>query len=148
MPVEKSTLPATSNLWTLYQGGDFLDCYSCRSDLPARPAADLAMQMPTWANALLTLRNRIVAPLGLRTEFEQNGAMFPVTYDTENELNMGFDDSHLNFRITVMQDHGRVYMATWVHRNNWIGRVYLAAVMPFHILMSRSAVAQIAKGTP
>lgn len=74
--------------------------------------------------------------------------MFPLTYDTENELNMGFDDSHLNFRITVMQDQGRVYMATWVHRNNWLGRVYLAAVMPFHILMSRSAVAQIAKGTP
>ncbi|MEC8796516.1 MAG: DUF2867 domain-containing protein, partial [Pseudomonadota bacterium] len=79
MSVEKSTLPASSNLWTLYQGGDFLDCYSCRSDLPARPAADLAMQMPTWATALLSLRNRIVAPLGLRTEFEQDGAMFPVT---------------------------------------------------------------------
>ena len=148
MPVEKSTLPAKSNLWTLYQGGDFLDCYSCASNLSARPAADLAMQTPAWGTALLNLRNRIVAPLGLRTEFEQDCAMFPVTYDTENELNMGFDDSHLNFRITVMQDQGRVYMATWVHRNNWIGRVYLAAVMPFHILMSRDAVGRIAKGAP
>lgn len=148
MPVEKSTLPATSNLWTLYQGGDFLDCYSCASTLSARPAADLAMQTPAWATALLGLRNRIVAPLGLRTEFEQDGAMFPVTHDTENELNMGFDDRHLNFRISVMQDQGRVYMATWVHRNNWIGRVYLAAVMPFHILMSRDAVGRIAKGAP
>ena len=38
-------------------------------------------------------------------------------------------------------------MATWVHRNNWIGRVYLILVMPFHIAIVRNAMRQIAKAS-
>jgi hypothetical protein len=34
-------------------------------------------------------------------------------------------------------------MATWVHRNNVLGRVYLAVVMPFHVLIVRSCMKRV-----
>ena len=46
---------------------------------------------------------------------------------------LGFDDTHLNFRIVVdvrplNETTRRVTVATLVHRNNLLGRVYLATV--------------------
>lgn len=144
--VQKTRLPAHAHLWQHFQPKDFIDCYSCASPLDVRAAAQVAMAMPGWSRALLQLRNRIVAPLGLKTELSgDDDHMFPLTYDTEDELNFGLDDSHLNFRIAVLRAQGRIYMATWVHRNNLLGRAYLLAVMPFHILLSRQAVGRIAQ---
>lgn len=146
--VQKAPLPAHAHLWHHMQPGDFIDGYACDSDMEVHQAAQVAMSLPGWVDALLNLRNRLVAPLGLRTEMaDPGGAMFPVTYDSDSELNLGFDDTHLNFRIGLMQDQGRIYMATWVHRNNLLGRAYLAAVMPFHVLITRRAVAQVARAS-
>jgi len=146
--VRKSTLPPDAHLWTHHSPGDFIDCYSCDSPLSAQEAAQVAMQMPGWADALMRLRNTLVAPLGLRTELSgADSALFPITYEAPDELNLGLDDSHLNFRITIYRQEGRIYMATWVHPNKWLGHVYLAAVMPFHILISRNAVRQIAQAS-
>jgi hypothetical protein len=36
-------------------------------------------------------------------------------------------------------------MATWVHRNNLLGRLYLLAVMPFHVLIVRDSMRRIAR---
>jgi hypothetical protein len=36
-------------------------------------------------------------------------------------------------------------MGTWVHRNNWLGRVYLAVVMLFHVLIVRDSLRRIAR---
>ena len=58
---------------------------------------------------------------------------------------LGTDDTHLNFRICVRQEAGRIHMATWVHRNNWLGRIYLMVVMPFHILIVRDSMRRIAR---
>lgn len=143
----KMSLPQSSQLWPLIESGDFLDGYAVASPLSPREAAEIGLALPGWANALLRLRNWIVRPLGLKTEVSDSGdkAIFPVTYEDAEELILGADDSHLNFRISLVQQAGRLHMATWVHRNNLLGRVYLAVVMPFHILIVRGAMRRIAR---
>ena len=148
--VHKSTLPAHAHLWTHHRPGDFLDCYACDSPLGVREAATLAMAMPGWAAALLRLRDRIIAPLGLKTAAAAPDGphLFPLTHESEDELNFGFADRHLDFRISLLRDQGRVYMSTWVHPHNRLGRAYLAAGMPFHVLIVRGAVKRVARAAP
>ncbi|WP_106744761.1 DUF2867 domain-containing protein [Yoonia maritima] len=143
--VRKTPLPSNSQLWQMVEPGDFIDGYAVQSPLSPQQAAKIGFSMPSWANALLALRNTIVKPLGLKTESSDtgDGAIFPVQFEDENERIIGTDDSHLNFRISVMRQDGMIHMATWVHRNNLVGRIYLAIVMPFHILIVRDAMRRI-----
>lgn len=145
--IETSPLPKTSTLWRMVQPGDFIDGYAVESRLGPREAAGIGLSIPKWASALLALRNRIVRPLGLKTEVSDTGegAIFPITYQDAQEVILGTDDTHLNFRICVRQEAGRIHMATWVHRNNWLGRIYLMVVMPFHILIVRDSMRRIAR---
>ncbi len=127
----------------MVEGSDFLDCYSAASKLPVRAAAEIAMTFPLWAAWLLKLRNLIVAPLGLAStvpEGEETIGIFPIVSESQTELVAGFDDSHLDFRISILTEAGRTYLATWVHPHHIGGRLYLAAVMPFHILIVRNAL--------
>lgn len=141
--VRTDTLPHTSSLWTLHQPGDFLDCYSVPSTLSPREAATRGLALPGWANSLLRLRNTLVRPFGLKTG-EPDKPIFPTCHESETELILGTDDRHLNFRIGVIRAEGCIYMSTWVHPHNVWGRAYLRLVMPFHILISRGAVARMA----
>jgi len=141
--VRTDTLPRASSLWSLHQPGDFLDCYSVSSSLTPREAATRGLALPDWADALLRLRNTLVRPFGLKTGTTE-GPIFPTCLETEDELILGTDDKHLNFRIGVIRQDGRLYMSTWVHPHNLWGRAYLRLVMPFHILISRGAVARMA----
>jgi len=148
--VIKTPLPKNAHIWTMVQDGDFLDGYAVRSDLSLKEAATIGFALPAWAEALMALRNKLVAPLGLKTETDvpqgdTDGTVFETTYESEAELNFGTDDSHLDFRISVRREGEMIHMGTWVHRNNWIGRIYLAVVMPFHILIVRSAMKRIAR---
>ncbi|MEM5467802.1 DUF2867 domain-containing protein [Celeribacter marinus] len=145
----KMTHPDASHLWPLVRQGDFIDGYATTSDLSPQEALDIGLAMPKWADALLRLRNIFVRPLGLKTGTAADGrdAIFPIHYTSETEIIIGTDDTHLNFRISVMRHNDHIHMATWVHRNNWIGRVYLILVMPFHIAIVRNAMRQIAKAS-
>ena len=146
--VIRSTLPPEAAIHAKCAPGDFLDCYSCKSSLSVEEAAAQAFQMPGWASALMTLRNKLVAPLGLKTgttEEELTPSAFPITFQRENEVQYGLDDSHLNFRITLLRKDGRIYMSTWVQVNNLVGRAYLTLIMPFHVLIVRDGVARVAR---
>jgi hypothetical protein len=145
--VQHTPLPATSRLWAKVLPDDFIDGYAVESKLSPREAANIGLTMPGWADALLNLRNRIVKPLGLKTESSDSGdgAIFPVEYEGTDELIIGTDDRHLNFRICIRQEAGRIHMATWVHRNNALGRAYLMIVKPFHVLIVRDAMRRIAR---
>lgn len=144
--VLKTPLPPSSHLWPMVQDGDFIDGYAVPSTLAPDEAAKIGLSLPAWAGALLRLRNAVVKPLGLKNESSDTGAgaIFPTDFANENELIIGTDDNHLNFRIAVMRHKGNIHMATWVHRNNFLGRIYLAVVMPFHVLIVRDAMRRIA----
>ena len=148
----RHALPRHARIWARVAPGDFLDCYSIATPLPARAALELALRSPAWAAALLKLRDTLVRPLGLKTAGHTAGHTsglagtggFPVEYEDAEEIIVGMDDSHLDFRITVLKHDGRVHIATWVHRNNALGRLYLALVIPFHNMILRSALRRIA----
>ncbi|MEO0622387.1 MAG: DUF2867 domain-containing protein [Pseudomonadota bacterium] len=146
--VSAVALPEGSRLAERLAPGDFLDCYSVEAALGPREAANVVVAFPGWARALVGLRNTLLAPFGLSREgppaADKLGA-FPVESETRDELIAGFDDKHLNFRVSVMARQGRVYLATWVRRHNLGGRLYLAAIMPFHILIARNALARVAR---
>ena len=144
----KSTLPPEAAVHAKVAPGDFVDCYSCATSLSVEEAAKKAFQMPGWASALMRLRNPLVAPLGLKTgtkEEELTPSAFPVTFQGDNEVQYGLDDSHLNFRITLLKKDGHLYLSTWVHVNNFVGRAYLTLIMPFHVLIVRDSVARVAR---
>ncbi|MEM8536747.1 MAG: DUF2867 domain-containing protein [Pseudomonadota bacterium] len=142
------TLPAPSALHARRTDGDFLDCYAAQSNKSPRAAAEAIVAFPGWAKALVALRAIATAPFGLRQDGPDSTdklGPFPVEHETKNEIIAGFDDKHLNFRISVLQHDGRIHLATWVQPHNLAGRLYLAAIMPFHIMIARDGVARAAR---
>ena len=71
--------------------------------------------------------------------------LFPFESETPTELIAGFDEKHLDFRISVPSHDAKVSLATWVSPHNIGGRLYLAAIMPFHIAIARNALARVAR---
>ncbi|USG61231.1 DUF2867 domain-containing protein [Sneathiella marina] len=142
-----SELPANSSLRDRVSTTDFLDCYSVSSNLSSRPAAEIITEFPGWARFLLQIRRVITTPFGLSNE-GPNAAdkigPFPVEIETESELIAGFNDKHLDFRVSIFAQEGRVSLATWVHPHNIGGRIYLMTILPFHILIVRNALARVA----
>jgi hypothetical protein len=123
--------------------------------LDARHAAEKMLgRSPLWARALLTLRDLSVAPFGLKTAETARRVsanrigMFPVLSETPQRIVAGLNDRHLDFRLVVDvagTDTGRRVTATTVVRtHNLIGRTYLAIILPFHRLIVRSMLRQIA----
>ena len=137
---------------TLLAGAQFADAYRVVVDGPAVNARRAAEKMfaprPRWEEALIALRNILVRPFGLKTSAEGEPAgggmigMFPVVSETTDRLVAGFNDNHLDFRVVVDVapcDRGQEITATTlVKTHNWLGRVYLAIVLPFHRLIVRN----------
>jgi Protein of unknown function (DUF2867) len=103
-----------------------------------------------WVEALIWLRNRIVSVVHLKPE--QPGQPQPLTLEpgtqagifrvyqrAANEILLGEDDRHLDFRVSVLvqQRPQGCYatISTVVHFNNWLGRAYFLPVRPFHRLI-------------
>ena len=127
--VAETDLPAFSRLHALMQKDDFVDCYRVRSAMPPRPAADVIADFPGWAKFLLVIRKAVTAPFGLTNDTPSDldkVGIFPVESETDREVIAGFDDKHLNFRVSVMSDEGVVYLATWVHPHGEFWRSVLS----------------------
>ncbi len=145
--VRAATLPAFSDLHQRIIENDFIDCYAVTSSLPPRRAARIITSFPCWARGLLVIRRLITAPFGLSNDGPQAPdklGPFPVESETQQELLAGFNDKHLDFRVSVISHQGQVYLSTWVRPNHWSGRLYLAVIMPFHILIVRNALKRVA----
>ena len=100
--VRATSLPETSLLQGRVGPGDYVDCYCCASTLSPREAANVATRFPVWVYALLVLRQLFVLPFRLKgaDPAEQRIGIFPLDQETANELILGFDDKHLDFRIS------------------------------------------------
>ena len=145
--VQESALPETSLLHGRLADGDFVDCYSVASDLVVREAGEIITDWPDWTMGLIAIRNILTSPFGLRTDgppSESRLGVFPVEIETDEEIIAGFNDRHLDFRVSIMAREGRVSLATWVRTHNLGGRIYLTVIMPFHILIARNTVARVA----
>lgn len=139
-------LPAQSLLHSRLAPSDFLDCYSVKSSMPPRQAGEVITNFPGWAKLLLLIRRAVTAPFGLSNDgppASDKIGIFPVETETANELIAGFNDKHLDFRVSVLSQEGHVYLATWVHPHNIGGNFYLKVIMPFHIMISRNALGRV-----
>jgi hypothetical protein len=144
--VIETELPPQSLLSDRVKPSDFIDCYSVQSELSPRKAAEIITNFPGWARFLLKIRSIVTAPFGLSNDgppAEDKVGVFPVETESDHELIAGFNDKHLDFRVSVISQDGRVFLATWVHTNNIGGKIYLSAILPFHILISRDALARV-----
>ncbi|NUU00817.1 DUF2867 domain-containing protein [Herbaspirillum robiniae] len=149
--------------WQLLPGAGFADSY--RAALPPHlatlAAGEIAARMmagsPAWVTALLDLRNRLVAPLGLKgarlmvgaTQADGGRPGFPVLADGDGQAIMGIDDSHLDFRLCVEKSPAGADGAQWltvttvVRTKRLLGRLYLAAIMPFHRRIVRTLLERL-----
>jgi Protein of unknown function (DUF2867) len=142
----------------LLAGAQFSDAFSVTVDgtvLNARQAAENVFgRSPRWIEALMTLRDHLVTPFGLKTSrstetnFANTVGIFPVLSESPERLVAGFNDTHLDFRVVVdvaSSGHGRqVTATTLVLTHNLLGRVYLAIIRPFHRLIVRALLRQVA----
>ena len=142
---------------SLLAGAQFTDAFRVTvadSALDARGAAmRMFSQNPRWVEMLLDLRNRIVAPFGLKTsgadDVKAGGmiGLFPVLSETPERLVAGFNDHHLDFRVVVdvlpAGEAKEVTATTLVLTHNWFGRAYLAAITPFHRMIAKALLKQV-----
>jgi len=156
MNVHEITPDVAAGAWLT--GAQFIDAYRIGIDNGALDAREAARRMftrsPRWVEALLNLRNLIVAPLGLKTSsagVPATGGMigiFPVVSETPERLVAGFNDNHLDFRVVVdvatVGAGQQVTATTLVRTHNWLGRTYLAVILPFHRLIVSSMLRRAA----
>ncbi|WP_224697678.1 DUF2867 domain-containing protein [Mesorhizobium sp. CO1-1-8] len=123
--------------------------------LTALSAAERALgRTPPWIGRLMALRNLVVRPFRLKTGLEPavlpHGriGIFPLISQISGKVVLGMDDRHLDFRVVVdVRDLGmgrqEVAASTIVKTHNWLGRTYLAIIMPFHRIIVPVMLAQI-----
>lgn len=145
--VNLTRVPDDSELHRFIAPGDFVDCYRVASNLGVREAAEIIVQYPSWVEVLMILRKFVTMPFGLINEHANPSntlGIFPIESETDEEILAGFDDRHLNFRISIIAKQGIVHFATWVHTHNFGGRLYLKLVTPFHIVICKNALHRVA----
>jgi len=138
---------------------DFADAFSLTVDDPSVDAISAAHRAidrpPGWISTLMRLRDAIVRPFGLVTGSDASLArmerigVFPVLSSTPERVVLGIDDKHLDFRLAIdvasLDERRREVVATTlVQRHNWLGRTYLALVLPFHRRIVPAMLAKVA----
>ncbi len=164
MTISKTTLPNKSILKSDEKKFDYIDSYESvfidkNDDITTtRIGKSFFCSGPKWVENLFALRNKIVKLFGLKTsgktanrqtmidnfkgeKGEQIG-LFKVFEKTNDEIIIGEDDKHLNFRVSLFIDQQSVdksskklIISTTVKFNNWFGRLYFLPVRPFHCLI-------------
>jgi hypothetical protein len=166
--VKSVTLPAESAVTRLYNAPDLADAYAVRLpdnaiDDPELLARFLFAQQAGWVAKLMGLRDALVARFGLKTAKQLRMAgsagsrervdIFRIYTRSAHEIILGENDSHLDFRLSVLQQtrntrDGRsrfLVLSTVVHCHNGLGRFYILAIAPFHRLVVRSALRRAAR---
>lgn len=154
--VEQMRVPEGTLAAGLLGRVDYADAFRVR--WPGAPSVDevarsFATSAPDWVMALMRLRDRLVSLLRLKTspamtenapggpkrlEMGERVGIFRVLGCSADELVLGEDDRHLDFRVGVRLDADGASAGPWVslctlvHFHNRLGRLYFAVVGPFH----------------
>lgn len=124
MTISKSILPINSILMTSERKYDYIDSYSGffmdrnNNITSTETGKAFFMSGPKWIEKLFTFRNKLVGFFGLKTsgkiterqhiiddfkaEKEEQIGLFKVFDKTQNEIVLGEDDKHLNFRVSLL----------------------------------------------
>ena len=166
--VRSVALPPEASVATLYRSIDLADAYAVR--LPPEASSDLELlarfmfsQPSPWAAGLMRLRDTLVSAFGIKTARQMRNAsvtnsgkrigIFKIYSKNIDEIVLGEDDKHLDFRISVLrqtqastssQEH-HLIVSTVVHCHNRLGRLYLKLISPFHRLIVRATLRRAAR---
>ena len=111
---------------------------------------------PWWMKAALIARNSLMAPFvsvpgaksilsperRARYSVGDEIGPWPIFGLSERELVAGRDNSHLDFRVSVLTDDRFVVVSTVCAAHNAFGRNYLRVIAPFHRLGLRRLMAE------
>lgn len=156
--VHAVAVPAESVVAGIYASTQLADAFAVRLSPgatrdPETLARFILEQQPGWVEGLMQVRDTIVGGLGLKTakQLKAEGAVpavprvgiFRIYQTLPHEIILGEDDSHLDFRVSVLvrpepgatgdvASAGQVVVSTAVHCHNLLGRSYLTVIAPFH----------------
>lgn len=158
VPKDSGSLPSLNRV-------DFADAYEAPLRHPNIAIGDAYLAIfdfqPAWVRGLMSLRGFIALRLGLAHPFNAQ----PLTHANKPKLQpgvrvgpftvqslssdcviVGDDDTHLNFRISVLKTErdgqGFITVSTGVEIHNRLGRIYMFVVKPFHRFLARFMVHQ------
>ena len=161
-------LPEATSIRSTYASTDLADAYAIRltahaSTDPEQLARFIFLHQAHWVGQLMRVRDAIVGRLGLKTAQQLQNApdvarggrihIFKIYAKTAHEIVLGEDDSHLDFRLSVLVEPAngaaggtpRLILSTVVHCHNRVGRAYIALIAPFHRAVIQSALRRAAR---
>lgn len=139
-------VPVTTLLGSALPRIDFADAYAVRArpGLPTDPqvwADALFRDPPGWVIGLLGLREALVGLVGIA----RGGAgSFGTVGRTGDEVLLGTDERHLDFRVSVLRAQDRVVASTVVTLHGMRGRGYFALVRLVHPVVVRAMLGRAA----
>jgi hypothetical protein len=160
--VRRTNPPAESVIAGWYENASLLDSYS--TDLDSSKECSMRMlatrtvgDPPAWIKALVAARDAMVTPFGIKTSREvrlsradnERVDFFPVQWEGNDEIVLGEDDRHLDFRLSLLRrtspTGAHLIATTVVHCHNGFGLTYLNVIRPFHHLVIRTNLARFAR---
>lgn len=160
-------VPSFSSLQPQLSTAYFHDCYELVMPLDGRSPLALYLSVvshtPRWVDALMTIRNKVVAVMGLKDMGPMRGidqskpahayrvgdqaGIFKVMALHDGELILGEADKHLDVKVSVAKQDGpartTVFVSTVVHVHNPMGRLYMFFVAPAHRIIAPATVSRL-----
>ena len=163
--------PAQSAIAVRIAGAHFHDAWCVVAAEPGHSALGqflrAACATPAWVNALMSIRNKTVAALGLKNlgglgGLDRNKAeaeykpgdrvgIFRLIENTPDEVLLGDNDKHLEVVLSVHRavapSSGEtvVTVTTVVHIHNLLGRLYMLPVAPIHKIITPSVLQAVGR---
>ncbi|QLL15692.1 DUF2867 domain-containing protein [Pseudomonas chlororaphis] len=167
--VSRCSLPPGSSIARHAPGASFIDCQRTlavdRERSALRHALRLMARTPAWIDHLMSLRNRLVQPFGLkdlgrltRIDLERQDddyqpgdrvGIFTLVSQTPDEVLLVDQDRHLDVYLAInrlpldAQGERPVVLSTLVHPHNRLGRLYMLPVAPFHRFIAPRMLAML-----
>ncbi len=139
-------VPSTRLLASALPHVDWSDAHAvaCRPGMPVDPqvwADAIFRDPPGWVVAALGLREALVGLVGIDRGGPES---FATVARTGDEVLLGTDERHLDFRASVLREPGRVVVSTVVALHNRRGRAYFALVRLVHPVVVRAMLGRAA----
>ncbi|MFK7934116.1 MAG: DUF2867 domain-containing protein [Saprospiraceae bacterium] len=149
--------PTTEGIKNALPRLDFIDTFATTNhkNSLAEIAHFIFATAPNWVKTLFYIRNTLVRLVGLKTDYPvtqddtfevgNHVGFFKIYQILDNEVILGADDSHLNFRVSILNNQAQnfnIEVTTLVEFNNTLGRIYMKIIAPFHRLVVKAMMKQ------
>lgn len=167
MKIITVSIPENSLIEREYKKYDYADSFRAsftgkQNELNiAKVGRTFFLSAPVWVRSLFIFRNKIAALAKLKIPKTEGNSrkkierfqgkkgerigLFRVFDNADNEIILGEDDKHLNFRVSLYLERSKkditetnLTISTIVLFNNWAGAFYFFIVGPFHRCVVRT----------